>query len=326
MLTIYKCNRCNIFETGRFGDIKKHLFRKNVCKKNEKNIFLSDDQILCMSIISYYKNIHNINEDEIKLLKDSNILDINKKELFDKLDNIEKNNCKKCNYCNKEFSLINDLKKHFILYCFKKELENRKNKEESNKTNNINSNNNNCDLTNININTLNQTNNITNITNLYFEIKSPIPFDKDWDISKIDEDKKAGIIISNYMYTKLLEEILKNEINLNVIIDKEKELGMVYQNDKYIQMKLKDIISNTMEKLNNHLNEINKENNNVFDEIVKFSRQMINKKYVDFNNKQNIQEGVKKCLSEIFENKKEEAVNIAKNICENKKEITFEGF
>ena len=76
------------------------------------------------------------------------------------------------------------------------------------------------------------------------------------------------------------------------------------------------------------LNEINKnnENGNLFDEIVKFSRQMINKKYIDFTNKENIQEGVKKCLSEIFENKKEKAVTIAKNIYENKNDITFEGF
>ena len=37
-------------------------------------------------------------------------------------------------------------------------------------------------------------------------------------------------------YTRLLEEILNDEINLNVIIDKEKDSGMVYKNDidKYI--------------------------------------------------------------------------------------------
>jgi len=48
------------------------------------------------------------------------------------------------------------------------------------------------------------------------------------------------------MYTELLEEILKNDINLNVIIDKDNDSAMVYKNsvDKYIQMKLKDIISN----------------------------------------------------------------------------------
>jgi len=68
------------------------------------------------------------------------------------------------------------------------------------------------------------------------------------------------------MYTELLEEILKNDINLNVIIDKDNDSGMVYKNniDKYIQMKLKDIISNTMEKLNNHLNDINKDDSRSF--------------------------------------------------------------
>ena len=68
------------------------------------------------------------------------------------------------------------------------------------------------------------------------------------------------------MYTELLEEILKNDINLNVIIDKTNDSGMVYKNniDKYIQMKLKDIISNTMEKLNNHLNDINKDDSRSF--------------------------------------------------------------
>ena len=57
------------------------------------------------------------------------------------------------------------------------------------------------------------------------------------------------------MYTKLLEEILKNEINLNIIIDKNDNSGMVYKNDidTYIKMKIKDIIDKTMEKLKNHL-------------------------------------------------------------------------
>ena len=46
------------------------------------------------------------------------------------------------------------------------------------------------------------------------------------------------------MYTKLLEEILKNEINLNVIIEDETNSGLVYKNDddKYVNMKIHDII------------------------------------------------------------------------------------
>ena len=58
-----------------------------------------------------------------------------------------------------------------------------------------------------------------NITNIYVEIKQPpISFDNNWNLSQISEGDKSNIMISNFMYTKLLEEILKNEINLNVII------------------------------------------------------------------------------------------------------------
>jgi len=123
------------------------------------------------------------------------------------------------------------------------------------------------------------------------------------------------------MYTELLQEILKNEINLNVIIDKDKDSGMVYKNDidKYIQMKLKDIVINTMDKLNIHLNDINKTEKNVFDEIKTFSRMMINKKYNDYKNNETIQEGVMNCMTNIYESKKEEATNIAKKVIANKK-------
>lgn len=120
------------------------------------------------------------------------------------------------------------------------------------------------------------------------------------------------------MYTKLLEEILKNDINLNVIIDKDKDSALVYQDDEYIEVKLKDIIENTMKKLNDHLNNINKGRIHAFEEIIKFTRQMINKKYIDYNKNNYIQEGVKKCVSDLFENKKDDAIKIAKTVYERK--------
>jgi hypothetical protein len=56
--------------------------------------------------------------------------------------------------------------------------------------------------------------NNTHVTNnIYIEIKNPIPFDEDWDISKIDEKTKTSLLFSKIMYTGLLDEILKNEIN-----------------------------------------------------------------------------------------------------------------
>ena len=69
-----------------------------------------------------------------------------------------------------------------------------------------------------------------------------------------------------------------------------------------------------MEKLNTHLNDINKNDTRSFHDIIKFSRQMINKKFNDFKNSDEIQKGVKNCMSNIYDNKKEDAITMAKNI------------
>ena len=331
MSTIYKCHRCDLFKTKRFSDMKKHFNRKSYCKKNCKYMFLSDDQIISLSLIPYYNDNHNITEKETDHLKDSNIIDKNKNKLFDDLSFIEKNKIKKCNLCNMEFNLLNDLKKHYMLSCFFIELNKdvKINKDENSPLN-VNNKEEYCNITNItnitNNQTNNQTNNLTNnVTNIYIDIKNPIPFDDIWDISKISESDKSDILISNFMYTKLLEEILKNDINLNVIIDKDKDSALVYQDDEYIEVKLKDIIENTMKKLNDHLNNINKGRIHAFEEIIKFTRQMINKKYIDYNKNNYIQEGVKKCVSDLFENKKDDAIKIAKTVYE-RKNIEMVGF
>ena len=65
------------------------------------------------------------------------------------------------------------------------------------------------------------------------------------------------------MYTNLLTEILENEINLNVIIDKKNndDIGWIYKNDndKYIMMNIKDIVNNSMNKLYKKLNYLNED-------------------------------------------------------------------
>lgn len=321
MATCYICKRCNRLKTNHFSDFKKHLNRKIVCKKNSEVIFLSNDQLLVLSLIPYHNDKQCIDDSEIEHLKHSDLLDKNKKELFSELDKIEKNGCKKCSFCNQEFNIINDYKKHFMLKCYHTHLlEKEKNNESNNNINGVL--NNNCNIHTINNNTTNTTNNNTtnnNNINIYLDVKSPIPFDNDWDISKIDNMRQTGIIVSKYMYTQLLEEILKNKINLNVLIDKEKESGMVYKNDndKYIQMKSTDIVSNTMEKLNKQLNTINDKNNNAFKEILTFSRQMINKKFIDFENNDKIQEDVNKLVCNIYNERKKEAYDIAADYMKN---------
>jgi len=329
MSTKYKCHRCCKFETHIYYDIKKHYNRKNPCNKVKKNMFMSDDQLLCLSLIPYYNDIHKIDLSEINFLKNSTIIDKSKDKLFENLKNIDKNNIKICNYCNEEFPLLTDLKKHIIINCFYNQLQKKikNNSSENNRNFNESSsifseaNHNEMEVhhyfTNSNNINSNNTNNNTN-NNIYVDIKqqTPIPFDENWDISKISIGDKSRFMISQFMYTKLLEEILNNEINLNVIIDKEKNSGMVYKNDidKYMQMKLKDIVSNTMDKLNKHLNDINNSDIDALKEIKTFSRQIINKKHNDYKNNEIIQEGVMKCMTNIYESKKEEATNIAKNV------------
>jgi hypothetical protein len=291
--------------------MKKHYSRKYLCTSSQSSILYSCDQLLCLSLIPYNDSIHKIELSEIEHLRKSNIIEKHKNELFEELKIIEKNNIKMCKYCNKDFYLITELKKHFIINCFYNNIKNIEDTEKNKKLNNIDVNSqcnnvyNNPDINTLNNTTNNTTNNNNNINIIIDPLKTkntPIPFDEEWDVSKISKGDKTSLIVSQFMYTELLEEILKNDINLNVIIDKEKESGMVYKNnvDKYIQMKLKDIISNTMDKLNGHLNDINKSQKNALKEITTYSRQIINKKHNDYKNNETIQEGVMNCMTNIY--------------------------
>jgi hypothetical protein len=144
-----------------------------------------------------------------------------------------------------------------------------------------------------------------------------MPFDEDWDISKIDNINKQNIALSNFMYTSLLQEILKNEINLNVIIDKNDDSGIVYKNDidKYIQMKSKDIVDNTMNKLKKHLLDINNNlKNNILDECIDISKKVIENKYEKYKNISSVEKDVKNVITKIYEEKKDDAINISNNI------------
>jgi hypothetical protein len=310
----YICIRCDNYECKNFIDIKKHCLRKNPCNKKSDVILLSDDQILAMSIIPYYNNIHNIELKDLEHLSNSKLLDKNKIDLFNEIDIIERNKEKICKFCNEEYGLITDLKKHVITKCFFNELSKKKSTDNINNEiiNTINSNNN----INHSYNTTNTTNsnNTTNNYNIYLNI--PIPFEEDWDITKISQSDKQSIMISQFMYRRLLQSILDNEKNSNVILDKDKDLGMVYinHNKKYIQMKSNDIVEQTMNKLNLQLNEINDNDKDSLKTIKKYSKKMINKKYEDYKKNKDVKKEVKDIVCNIYDENNEKAYEMAKNI------------
>ena len=315
MSSLYICKKCE-YKTSNYNDLKKHINIKKKCPKNIESINYSDDQLLILSLLPYIDNKHITNIDEVKHLNESTFLYKNKKELLNILDNIDKNKLKKCTFCEMTFNKIIDLRKHLLLNCFYEQLNKKKNIDiEKNPINSNNIYNNSLNT----VNTINSNNiNNNNVNLLYFDIKTPVSFDENWDMSKID--KKSNITCSNVMYTRLLKELLENENNLNVVIDNENESGIVYKNneDKYIQMKSNEIADTTMKKLKNCLNEINEYNKGeIMSEILTHSRRIIEKKHIDYMKDENTKNIVQKLICNIYQTKKKDALDILNNIQKN---------
>ena len=167
---------------------------------------------------------------------------------------------------------------------------------------------------------LNTTNNIQNIgvqNIININLTSIKGFDQEWDTDQIDHQKKGEILLSNSKFTKILENILNDKINLNVIMDHGDKTCIVYNNEKnkYEPMTKKDIIEKSMEKVYNHLkkfyDEIN--NNNKNDLSVKSLENELNvleNKYANFFKFEDAQKIVNNTFSKLYIDKKEEAENI----------------
>lgn len=315
----FKCIKCE-YKTNVFRNIKNHTNVKKSCTRKLECLDMSDDQILICSLISDF-NEKTYNVDKIKTYKHTYS---NKNILINVLDEIDKNKTKTCKYCNSNFLKIQDLKNHVLYECFEKEMEKniKINNDETEKIN-INNGINKIEInetTNISGNTINNNNNITNII---FNINtSPIPFDELWDLSKIDIDKKAHIMLSQYMYTFLLNEILKNDNNLNVVIDKEKNFGVIYKNeiDKYIQLGLKDIANCSMEKLHENLLSISDElktKSHIDKHILDYKNKDIRNKLQCYINNKDTNKTVNSYLIDIFDNEKEKSHKIMKDYLKN---------
>jgi len=311
MSITYNCKKCN-FTCTHYNCMYNHVSKKKQCQKNIEAYKYSDDQLLVLSLLPYDKN----NEKDVEHLNKSDIIYKNKDKLLSMIDYINKNKIKKCVNCNKDFLKMSDLKHHYITSCFYEDI---------NKNVVVPQNNMSIDGDNNTMNISNSNN--THITNIYLEIKNPIPFDEDWDISKIDEKTKTSLLFSKIMYTGLLDEILKNEINLNIIIDKNNESGMVYKNDidQYIQMKSQDIVSNAMAKLRKHLLDIN-ESSISLEDCLKLSKKTIEKKHEDYIKYENTKNIVNDYITGMFDKKKEDAIKVSSKVLNKKNNQIQHGF
>ena len=152
-------------------------------------------------------------------------------------------------------------------------------------------------------------------------------FNEKWTIEHIDEYLRNNIFLSGTKYTDLLDEILKDKNNLNVIIEKDSNYGLIYKNEEelYVNMKVKEIIEKSMEKLYEQLNDLyssisNDNKMKINTKIIENEKKIMDNKYDNFcNNNNNTKSVVENLLASIYEKKKDEAVVIADNILQTKK-------
>ena len=324
-MSYYECKRCNFRSKQKTGMVR-HLTRKNKCIKNIQSYKYNDDELNNLSLI---------------LIKEED------------LDNNMQN---KCNLCNKKFSTKGNLKKHIkkhedglipydslnndLLDDDNNDQDNNNDKNDKNDDNDDNSNNINSlnykkthhkntetiindknGIQTINNITVNQQFNNYNIINM----KYPISFDKEWDLSQISYEQKLFLIsCCTTKYSELLKFILQNDDNLNVIIENETNTGLVYLNDteKYIHLNKSEIITQSLTKLNAQLNNLCKEvllknNNPSFKKELEYESLSINKKFLDYkSNHNNIKSGVENIISDIFNEKKDKTISIMNEIIE----------
>ncbi len=333
----YECARC-LYKTNYISSMKKHISAKKKCINNN-NISLTDETLNDMSLIkkintnysfkdikndlSNENNINNISLSKKEESSENNISDQNNKK-----KNIENNENKKCNFCDKTFFSKQNLLKHNDI-CRKnpKYLENIKNQKEKELNNLVKNHSNNNSTNVINNNIINQNIVIENqqnnlIINLSNESEKKeidkilIPFVDRFDTSHINDEIRMNLLFS-HLYYDTLKEILKNKVNLNFLLDTSSNTSLVYKNDTENIVKIDNIIiyNNVWKKVRDYLLE-SLENIKIkypkFDsDAYNHFENQIKKKYNEFikNNNKDYTKCVIGTIHTLFEENRNEAEN-----------------
>ncbi len=278
----YTCFRCNKYKCTNKSFMYNHLCRTIKCPLDEASLKYNDDQITKFSLI-YEPNCH-----ELLAHKDYKI-SMRTNEFILELKQIFNQKRKKCNYCHKEFSKYKELESHLFLCIYINNKSNgaidmiNKNNDTTsivdydmtNVDGEINPNNINI-VNNIGISNHNHNNNNYNIQiNVNIQDKTLVSFDEMWNTEHLDINAKILLFLSSFnnKYTKTLEMLLDNDINKNVLLDNDSNMGIIYKNEKLEKMKIKDIVSESIDKLQKHLldfsKDIIKNCDGINDEIIK---------------------------------------------------------
>ena len=124
-------------------------------------------------------------------------------------------------------------------------------------------------------------------------------------------------------YTTLLDEILNNEKNLNIIVDKNTVEALIFKNneEKYVNIKKNDLYKDIMLKLKNELtdmiNNLTSTDNfhsNSINKILNDEKYIVNKKYEDYHENIEIRKIANQRLESVLLQKTQLAEEFAKNI------------
>jgi hypothetical protein len=320
-LPFENAENCTFFKELHSENVENCTIFKELHSKNNENCTIFKE---LHSKIDKNEEILNKNENN-NIIKDEYCNNLYENNNIN--NNTNKNNIK-CSFCNKLFTRNSSLKRHMKDHC------NNKLVIENNTINNISNTNNTSNILNNTNNTLNNTiNNIVNINvNIDNKLNKIIPFDNDWDMSKIDNKTKNCLLLSSTKFTQTMEHILENDANMNVLIEKDTNLGFIYKNDieKFKKMDINDIVDTSMKKLYNHLKQIYndvKDDNEykICNDYLENEKNNIEDKYDKYINDEITQKKVQEHILDIYDRFKEKTVTNYKKFIEddNSKNIDF---
>jgi uncharacterized C2H2 Zn-finger protein len=319
-MSYYECRRC-LYKTKQKIDMSRHINRKIKCTRNIESYKYTDDELNILSMHIIKKNNNEKNQGTPKeCIENKGIQGIyENNNIIKNLEIIEDNNIEiKNNECNEVCIIKNDNESNYINKCINcdKIFTRRSSLQrhlDKNRCKNI--------VYKTEQNITNITNNNTIIINV--NIHKPLPFDSDWDVSQIDDTLKQVLLLSDLKYTKTLEHILENDVNLNVIIEDKADCGIVYKNDieKFKPMKIEDIVDLSMNKLHKQLTifhdeikDVNKYKIN--STILSSEKEILNEKYDEFKNNELTQKIVKNYIANIYNKKKEDTIKVCSELLE----------